>query len=111
LDERCLPCHPSCLECSKAGSQSCTKCGNHKDVLEKDIPLFLHSGVCLKACPPGTYVDVTSQVCKPCASPCSTCIGSGNEDCLSCVSGLYRLGGPNGSCIQVCPHGKYVNNT
>lgn len=109
MDGKCVPCHPSCLECSTSGSQSCAKCGNHKDVVGEVVPLFLHQGVCLKSCPPGTYTDISNQLCKPCDSSCSNCKGPGNKDCLSCSSGRFRLGvDTSGSCVQACPDGKYL---
>lgn len=47
----------------------------------------------MPTCPAAQYLDTQSATCRPCDSSCSTCIGAGSGQCLSCpASYLLKAG-------------------
>lgn len=88
-----------CYECS-IDSSECTVCKN---------AAFLHAGMCIDACPPGTksvgkgnfHKRCKQQRCVPKADNCHTC-NAGNNACTVCKNAAFLHAG---SCIAVCPPG------
>ncbi|KCV67592.1 TKL protein kinase [Fonticula alba] len=93
----CLPCHVSCATCSGPGPDQCTACPASRALgLE---------GLCLDACPPGTFAEATAtggQVCRPCAGPCVLCAGPGESQCTACPEPLLLEAG---RCVDSCARG------
>ncbi|EAR97444.2 surface protein with EGF domain and furin-like repeat protein, putative, partial (macronuclear) [Tetrahymena thermophila SB210] len=72
-------CSPYCDECDQ--DNVCSKC------IEK------------------YYLD-SSGSCQPCDQTCLNCSGPSNENCLSCVSGLF-FQQKSSSCVQNCDQNQY----
>ncbi|KCV68772.1 TKL protein kinase [Fonticula alba] len=90
----CLPCHPSCRECSGPGSDSCTACR----AAMPDDP-----AICLSACPPGLILD-PQALCR-CPGSCLRCDPvtgpGGGYRCGMCQAG-WAVGSPNSTLCQPC---------
>jgi hypothetical protein len=86
---------------SSFSSLQCTSC----------LPgLFLSSSLCLSTCPSGTFPSNSTSSCQTCDSSCSTCFGSGNNQCTSCPAGSILV---NGKCTTgtTCPSGTFLANS
>ena len=111
INQTCIACNPTsnCARCTSANNTICTSCS---------LGMYLKNTACLNCaagcalcsslsqclfCTPG-YVQVQSgslvgittlglslKTCQPCASPCSTCIGS-TTTCMSCVNNFGLFG-------------------
>ena len=76
----CLPCRPECSKC--LNGQSCTAC-------QAPQALDLITGLC-KTCSLSQTEVIVDGVCYQCHNSCLTCSGKGQEDCLTCQSGLFH---------------------
>ncbi|KAL4470077.1 hypothetical protein ABPG72_008736 [Tetrahymena utriculariae] len=77
---QCFPCSYQCLTC--LGSNSCSSCDSISDLR------VLQGTQC--QCQLGTY-DAGISTCQPCHYSCQSCFQDSQFDCLSCLSGQYRL--------------------
>ncbi|XP_028813093.1 proprotein convertase subtilisin/kexin type 5 [Denticeps clupeoides] len=84
LKSRCVPCHPTCAECSGHELFDCAACGVDEEGRER----FLHQGRCRPHCPRGTYPERGHYVCLACMSDCELCVDA--HMCAKCKEG-YRL--------------------
>jgi hypothetical protein len=50
----------------------------------------------------GTTTPITTMQCSVCDSSCATCVGSSNQNCTSCPSGLFLQNGTCISCSSGC---------
>jgi hypothetical protein len=102
----CVPCSGLCATCSSA--TTCTSCG-----VVATVQLYLRGAggaACVSSCPDGTFGDVTTSMCRPCAASCSTCAGPNESQCTSCLAPPRQLTGPAPAacgCMPGCvsPHG------
>lgn len=83
-NQLCLPCSnliPNCRLCSSA--TTCLKCINGSIVdpagSGSNFSLILECVLCSSV----QYNDEANQLCKPCVSPCESCLNS--DDCLTCL--------------------------
>jgi hypothetical protein len=84
-------CHPTCLTCSQASSNtSCLTC--------KDNAFLNTNGMCV--CSKEWFFNTATSQCERCYSRCQTCLDATN--CLTCKSGLY-MDTETQECI--CPIG------
>jgi hypothetical protein len=116
----CAPCNSQCKSCYYQDADKCSAC---------NAPTFLYQGqcvvscpaelygsllnrICVEACPPGTFADLSSTTsdrdCVACFDYCQTCTGPNNNQCQSCQDG-YNLQGS--SCSDKCPTGQYLKGT
>ena len=71
---------------------------------------------CRSSCPDGTYADLTTVQCLPCAIGCEICYGPTTNKCTKCTlnstnsSILYYKQPKQNSCSQNCPTGYYPQN-
>jgi len=65
----------------------------------------------MSVCIQGTFPNVLSSQCQPCATGCNSCTGSTLNDCSSCgavsTSIVYYLSYGTTSCVTACPSGQY----
>jgi len=90
------------MTCAGAGSDMCTACPGSLTHLDGGDGI----GVCESACEDGSFradVDGASS-CEACHSRCETCMGSGEDECLSCAEELFLSGR---ECLSGCPAGTY----
>uniref|UniRef100_A0A671VLW9 Proprotein convertase subtilisin/kexin type 5b n=1 Tax=Sparus aurata TaxID=8175 RepID=A0A671VLW9_SPAAU len=101
----CEPCHRACATC--AGVEACTKCADG---------YLLEDWRCVSTCSSGYYLsEQTSdngqvqRSCKKCDHSCYECLGPGERNCSSCVSG-YNL--ESGACVvsTICKDGEYMGH-
>ncbi|AWP07186.1 putative proprotein convertase subtilisin/kexin type 5 isoform 2 [Scophthalmus maximus] len=90
----CEPCHRACATCAGTGIEACTKCAEG---------YMLEDWRCVSTCSTGYYLsEQTSdsgqaqRSCKKCDHSCYECLGPGERNCSSCVSG-YNL--EAGACM------------
>ncbi|KAM9858750.1 proprotein convertase subtilisin/kexin type 5b [Aulostomus maculatus] len=90
----CEPCHRACATCAGTGIEACTKCADG---------YLLEDWRCVSTCSNGYYLsEQTSdngqvqRSCKKCDHSCFDCLGPGERNCSSCVSG-YNL--EAGACV------------
>lgn len=90
----CEPCHRACATCAGTGIEACTKCADG---------YILEDWRCVSTCSSGYYLSEqtsdSGQVqrsCKKCDHSCYECLGPGERNCSTCVSG-YNLEG--GACV------------
>ncbi|XP_022613490.1 proprotein convertase subtilisin/kexin type 5 isoform X1 [Seriola dumerili] len=90
----CEPCHRACATCAGTGIEACTKCAEG---------YLLEDWRCVSTCSTGYYLsEQTSdngqvqRSCKKCDHSCYECLGPGERNCSSCVSG-YNL--EAGACV------------
>ncbi|XP_034026295.1 proprotein convertase subtilisin/kexin type 5b isoform X1 [Thalassophryne amazonica] len=90
----CEPCHRACATCAGTGIEACTKCADG---------FMLEDWRCVSTCSTGYYlseqISDNGQVlksCKKCDLSCYDCLGPGDRNCSSCVSG-YNL--EAGACV------------
>uniref|UniRef100_A0A8D3DY87 Proprotein convertase subtilisin/kexin type 5b n=1 Tax=Scophthalmus maximus TaxID=52904 RepID=A0A8D3DY87_SCOMX len=100
----CEPCHRACATCAGTGIEACTKCAEG---------YMLEDWRCVSTCSTGYYLsEQTSdsgqaqRSCKKCDHSCYECLGPGERNCSSCVSG-YNL--EAGACMvsTICKDGEY----
>ncbi|OXA61252.1 Furin-like protease 2 [Folsomia candida] len=82
-----------CLDCPKL----CTKCKSAEICEECRTDGMLQEGKCLPHCSEGYYNDVGT--CSRCSQSCKTCIGPGESECVTCVSG--RKLSRSGRCVNL----------
>jgi proprotein convertase subtilisin/kexin type 5 len=51
--------------------------------------LFLYNFTCFDVCPTKTFNLQNTYNCSDCHSTCSECFGPSQNQCLSCIPGLY----------------------
>ncbi|KAH7107233.1 growth factor receptor domain-containing protein [Auriculariales sp. MPI-PUGE-AT-0066] len=101
----CLSCHGDCTTCSGAGFDQCTSCSSARPVLSATGNTA--AGRCLPTCSKSQFFDATSNKCQACDSACSSCSGSGPNQCLACSSSGQALQG--GTCVDAkCERGSSV---
>uniref|UniRef100_A0AAV2MQD7 P/Homo B domain-containing protein n=1 Tax=Knipowitschia caucasica TaxID=637954 RepID=A0AAV2MQD7_KNICA len=89
----CEPCHRACATCAGTGIEACTKCADG---------YILEDWRCVSTCSSGYYLSETldqglvQRACKKCDHSCYECLGPGERNCSTCVSG-YNLEG--GACV------------
>ena len=88
---RCLPCHGSCLSCSGPERINCLSC---------PAGTRLHDYIC-QSCALGTYYESLSNKCNKCHQGCSTCSGPLTSDCMSCMDPNLHLD-ENNTCVPCC---------
>ncbi|KAG7223418.1 hypothetical protein INR49_015521 [Caranx melampygus] len=102
----CEPCHRACATCAGTGIEACTKCAEG---------YLLEDWRCVSTCSTGYYLsEQTSdngqvqRSCKKCDHSCYECLGPGERNCSSCVSG-YNL--EAGACVvsTICKDGQYLS--
>uniref|UniRef100_A0A8C5DYB4 Proprotein convertase subtilisin/kexin type 5 n=1 Tax=Gouania willdenowi TaxID=441366 RepID=A0A8C5DYB4_GOUWI len=88
----CEPCHRACATCT--GIEACTKCADG---------YLLEDWRCVSTCSSGYYLSEQTadngqaqRSCKKCDNSCYECLGPGESNCSSCVSG-YNL--EAGACV------------
>ncbi|KAM6931379.1 uncharacterized protein FYW49_003253 [Xenentodon cancila] len=96
----CRDCDRSCLTCSGPEPSHCLSCdtNRHRDA----------SGHCVwyTECPLNSYVDQNGE-CQQCHGFCHHCSGPDKEHCLSCSAPRFLL---NGTCLEKCPMGYYLDD-
>ncbi|XP_010777410.1 proprotein convertase subtilisin/kexin type 5b isoform X2 [Notothenia coriiceps] len=102
----CEPCHRACATCAGTGIEACSKCAEG---------YLLEDWRCVLTCSTGYYLsEHTSdsgqlqRSCKKCDHSCYECLGPGERNCSSCVSG-YNL--EAGACVvsTICKDGEYMS--
>uniref|UniRef100_A0A3B4AJU9 P/Homo B domain-containing protein n=1 Tax=Periophthalmus magnuspinnatus TaxID=409849 RepID=A0A3B4AJU9_9GOBI len=101
----CEPCHRACATCAGTGIEACTKCADG---------YILEDWRCVSTCSSGYYLYETldqgqvQRSCKKCDHSCYECLGPGERNCSTCVSG-YNLEG--GACVvsTICKDGEYLS--
>ncbi|KAM7391946.1 hypothetical protein PAMP_022592 [Pampus punctatissimus] len=102
----CEPCHRACATCAGTGIEACTKCADG---------YLLEDWRCVSTCSTGYYLsEQTSdngqvqRSCRKCDHSCYECLGPGERNCSSCVSG-YNL--EAGACVvsTICKDGEYMS--
>lgn len=98
----CDLCDQSCLTCSSV-SFNCTSCPKNNPNTE-----YLYNYACVASCPTGYYNS--NYVCYQCFQGCSSCNGSGKDNCQSCNWQYYLVSGST-SCELSCPPGQFIDPT
>uniref|UniRef100_A0A672HDG3 Proprotein convertase subtilisin/kexin type 5b n=1 Tax=Salarias fasciatus TaxID=181472 RepID=A0A672HDG3_SALFA len=100
----CEPCSRACATCAGTGIEACTRCADG---------YLLEEWRCVSTCSTGYYLSEqiadngqVQRSCKKCDSSCYECLGPGERNCSSCVSG-YNL--EAGACVvsTICKDGEY----
>ncbi|XP_023247462.1 furin-like protease 2 [Copidosoma floridanum] len=63
---------------------------------------------CVSQCPPQTFANLRG-VCLPCHPSCKTCVGAGQDSCLSCAP-AYLWVSDLAICLQFCHEGYFENS-
>ncbi|XP_016148018.1 proprotein convertase subtilisin/kexin type 5-like [Sinocyclocheilus grahami] len=92
----CETCPQGCAQCQD--EQLCTRCQS-----ARKNPLYLQAGQCVRKCTRGYPVG---QVCKSCASGCTSCEKNATH-CLNCEETLLLH---KHECVERCPPGHTVRN-
>lgn len=79
----CTGCSVSCQSCNGSAEYNCLSCNSG---------LFLTNGMCLSACPQGTYATNLTRTCSPCPLTCTNCTSFSN--CGACIVN-YTLSNTN----------------
>ncbi|KAL4487833.1 hypothetical protein ABPG73_005093 [Tetrahymena malaccensis] len=74
--QTCLKCNSLCSQCIQ--NNLCLTCINNL--------ILLPNLQC--SCPQGSYLDSNSNFCLACYYTCQSCIGPGQQDCLSCKQNM-----------------------
>lgn len=87
-------CDPECDSqgCYGSGPTQCISCKN-----------FRLDDTCVSRCPPRSYAN-QGGLCWPCHEYCGTCVGAGQDSCLTCAP-AHLLVADLGVCTQQCPDG------
>ena len=101
----CNDCHTPCQTCTSL--EDCITCS-------PSFYLIQGTTQCVDGahCPPGTYPDDATRICKKCHFACRTCKGSTIHDCIICnfLLGFGRANGDVGDCLlMICVNGMYLN--
>lgn len=94
----CDPCSSACGNCTTGADGSCIDCRSGKVFLANITGKF-----CLSTCPVYYYYQFGIN-CLDCYRTCKTCNGVNNDNCLTCIDGLYLS---SGMCRYVCPSRTY----
>eukprot|EP00051_Salpingoeca_urceolata_P027837 m.483516 g.483516 ORF g.483516 m.483516 type:complete len:1538 (-) comp22974_c0_seq1:121-4734(-) len=118
----CQPCHAECAAgCSGAGPNDCsgntqpkgkgttsapaegtaTKSNNNKACTH----VALEDGTCVRSCPPTTYKDKSSHVCRPCHGSCSKVLGCSGPAKTDCTK---RVGPEPSTVTTTATHGSHT---
>ncbi|CAH2087558.1 unnamed protein product [Euphydryas editha] len=92
-------CDPECDSqgCYGKGPTQCITCKNYR-----------LDDACVSRCPPRSYAT-QGGLCWPCHESCETCVGPGQDSCLTC-SPAHLLVVDLGLCLQQCPDGYWENS-
>uniref|UniRef100_A0A3Q3MWA6 Proprotein convertase subtilisin/kexin type 5b n=1 Tax=Mastacembelus armatus TaxID=205130 RepID=A0A3Q3MWA6_9TELE len=97
----CEPCHRACATCAGIGIEACTRCADG---------YMLEDWRCVSTCSTGYYLseqilDNGQLIIDRCDQSCYECLGPGERNCSSCVSG-YNL--EAGACMvsTICKDGE-----
>ena len=91
----------NCHECA-ADASACSVCKNSA---------FLHEGVCIAACPPGSKSEGKGKFNKRCKTHAPACVSKQNDchacndarsACAMCKNGAFLH---EGQCFKICPPG------
>ena len=97
-DGNCTPCFADCAACSGGAFNQCTDCRPDRPVLDKK------ENRCYMTCKnKNEYFDQSKLSCQPCDPSCSSCYGSGPNNCLACSDSSKFLQ-INGSCSPPPPN-------
>ena len=101
----CEDCHTTCLTCNGPNNNNCLSCDTGNVLNGK---FHFVDKTCIQTCPSNTFDN--SNICEDCHTPCLTCNGPNNNNCLSCDTG-NALNGKfhfvDKTCIQTCPSNTY----
>jgi hypothetical protein len=103
INNLCVPCDPSCLNCDDIGNKDCTECFDD---------LILVAGSCIVQpvnCDLNNGQIIINDVCYNCSDTCLTCNGVEDSDCIECADGLVMEAG---YCVVPCDvdNGFYLSN-
>lgn len=90
----CQACTYPCHECTTVSTSSCLSC--------KPTYFLDPNGMCLSACPMGTYRNNATWTCSNCPVGCMEC--ESLTWCRQCNNSYYYIGG---TCVTTCPPGFY----
>ncbi|KAJ2949490.1 hypothetical protein O0L34_g15413 [Tuta absoluta] len=87
-------CDPECDSqgCYGKGPTQCIACKHYR-----------LDDACVSRCPPRSYAN-QGGVCWPCHESCETCVGPGQDSCLTCAP-AHLLVADLAVCLQQCPDG------
>ncbi|XP_030622390.1 proprotein convertase subtilisin/kexin type 5b [Chanos chanos] len=100
----CEQCHTACATCAGTGMEACISCAEG---------FYMEEWRCVSSCSVGYYMaeqvlekGKVHKSCRKCDPTCYSCIGPGEKNCSTCVSG-YNLEG--GVCVvsTICKDGQY----
>ncbi|CAI5786880.1 convertase subtilisin kexin type 5 isoform X2 [Podarcis lilfordi] len=94
----CKDCDRTCQTCSS--STDCLTCAEGL--------LMTTSGLCEmpQGCSSTEFYDGYTKACRPCHRKCLECTGPAEDQCFSCPQDMLLL---NGTCVEVCPDGYYMD--
>uniref|UniRef100_A0A670J7E8 SPC3 n=1 Tax=Podarcis muralis TaxID=64176 RepID=A0A670J7E8_PODMU len=94
----CKDCDRTCQTCSS--STDCLTCAEGL--------LMTTSGLCEmpQGCSSTEFYDGYTKACSPCHRKCLECTGPAEDQCFSCPQDTLLL---NGTCVEVCPDGYYMD--
>ena len=108
----CLACNASCHTCNGPRADQCTSCASF------GVNAHLHNGQCLLSCPPQTYEEPLTRVCKACHGSCRSCTGPRSTECTSCTPNSCTSSScpphvlpilDRSTCVSRCADGRYPN--
>jgi proprotein convertase subtilisin/kexin type 5 len=79
IDYRCQQCYFLCQACVTR-ADNCVE----SEGCPNGFFFYNVTNSCRSSCPDGTYADLTTSECLPCADGCELCYGSGNNKCTRC---------------------------
>lgn len=94
-NERCLPCHETCLNCTSSTELSCTSCKLGYVLLDDSHRCEKHTGK-------PYYIDIETGETHTCHSSCKFCNGPQPNNCLACRLN-ERVLLDDGNCVHECP--------
>ncbi|KAL4470078.1 hypothetical protein ABPG72_008737 [Tetrahymena utriculariae] len=112
LSPLCSPCNFTCKTCIKGDANSCTSCDS--------VNFFRQYNQAQQSCEcqNGYYSQLGIQRCQPCHFTCSTCNGSAENNCQSCLLeskryltnsstcacqvGFYEVVSPDNPAVRIC---------
>jgi proprotein convertase subtilisin/kexin type 5 len=91
IDRKCLPCDPSCVQCTGPNSNDCSSCPDSyyfirlcKNPVDGTLVPTKSDGF---SCVDDTFIVVNT--CQPCFLGCAKCVGLQNNDCSSCLPNYF----------------------
>ncbi|CAG9791010.1 unnamed protein product [Diatraea saccharalis] len=92
-------CDPECdaQGCYGKGPSQCIACKHYR-----------LDDACVSRCPPRSFAN-QGGVCWPCYESCETCVGPGQDSCLTCAP-AHLLVADLAVCLQQCPDGYYEDS-